>query len=312
MPRQTLTAEEAHELGIHAEDDLFGGVVPYAFLTTKSLVHPVVGRGVVPPGWSHAFGARLRDTVLDGYTAFTREDARRAGTRVLASGPARLKPGDGIAGRGQTVVANPAELDAAVDALDPESTLRNGVVVEQNLDDVITFSVGRVLVGGLVASYVGTQWLTSDNHDADVYGGSDLNVVRGDFQALLAVVTEPELREAIELALAFDCAVSRAYPGFLASRRNYDVAYGRDAAGNKRFGLLEQSWRLGGASPAEIVALELLRSQPELTVVRVCCVESYGQSVVPPPEAMVYFRGIDELTGPLTKFVYVKDDGSAR
>ena len=134
----------------------------------------------------------------------------------------------------------------------------------------------------------------------------------GDFQALLAAVTEPELHEAIELALAFDCAVSRAYPGFMASRRNYDVAYGRDAAGNKRFGLLEQSWRLGGASPAEIVALEVLRDRPRPTVVRACCVESYGESVVPPPEAMIYFRGVNGRTAPLTKFVYIKDDGSAR
>ena len=164
VPSETLIEKEAHDLGIHDEDDLFGGVMPHAFLTTKAIVHPAVEGGVVPPGWSHAFGARLRDTVLEGYTAFTLDDARRAGTRVLASGAARLKPGDGIAGRGQTVVVSAAELDAAIDALDPESTLRNGVVLEQNLDEVTTFSVGRVRVGELVASYVGTQWLTSDNH----------------------------------------------------------------------------------------------------------------------------------------------------
>ena len=42
---------------------------------------------------------------------------------------------------------------------------------------------------------------------------------------------------------------------FFASRRNYDVVAGLDARGQRRCGVLEQSWRVGGASPAELVAL---------------------------------------------------------
>src|SRR5689334_798460 len=113
VPGETLIEEEARSLGIDNEHDLFGGVMPHAFLTTKAVVHPVVEGGVIPPGWSHNLSARLSDTVLEGYTAFTRENARQAGRRVLHTGKARIKPGDGIAGRGQTVAANVTELDAA-------------------------------------------------------------------------------------------------------------------------------------------------------------------------------------------------------
>jgi Protein of unknown function (DUF3182) len=311
VPGDTLVGDKARALGIRDEDDLFGGVLPHAFLATKAVAHPVVEGGFAPSGWSHALGADLTYAVLQGYTAFTKEDARHAGRRVLSSGKARVKRGDGIGGRGQTVVANEAELDAAIDALDEASVLRDSLVIEQNLEEVTTFSVGRVRVGEWVATYVGTQQLTMDNQGAEVYAGSDLIVVRGDYDVLLALTPESVFRQAVEGARAFDLAVSQAYPGLFASRRNYDVAHGRDAAGKPRIGLLEQSWRLGGASPAEIAALEAFHDDPELRAVRACCVESYGDNTVRPPEATIYFCGVDERVGPLTKFVYVKDYGSA-
>jgi hypothetical protein len=311
VPGETLIEEEARALGINDEHDLFGGVMPYAFLTTKAIVHPVIAGGVVPSGWSPGLSARLSDTVLEGYTAFTGKDARQAGLRVLTTGKARIKPGDGIAGRGQTVVATEAELDVALAAFDADAIRHNGIVIEQNLEEVTTFSVGCVKVGNLIASYIGMQRLTVDNHDEEVYGGSDLIVVRGDFQALLAVMPDGAPREVVQSGLAFDTAVSEAYPSFFASRRNYDIAHGYDAHGKGRFGLLEQSWRLGGASPAEVAALEAFKDDPNLAAVRVCCVESYADTVAPPPNAIVYFEGADHRTGPLTKCVYIKDYGSA-
>jgi hypothetical protein len=311
VPADTLVEDTARALGIRDEDDLFGGVMPHTFLTTKAIAHPVIESGFAPPGWSHRFAADLGDAVLEGYTAFTLDDARRAGRRLLANGKARVKRGDGIGGHGQTVVADEAELDAAVDALGVVSVFRHGVVIEQNLEEVTTMSVGRVHVAGLIASYVGTQQLTTNNHGAEVYGGSELIVVRGDFDTLLALIPESAFKDAVKGAKVFDAGVSRAYPGLLASRRNYDIAHGRDSDGRTRIGLLEQSWRIGGATPAEIAALEAFHHQPELDAVRACCVESYGDGVAPPPEATIYFSGVDERVGLLTKFVYVKDYGSA-
>jgi hypothetical protein len=309
VPGETLLEDDARPLGIRDEHDLFGGVVPRAFLATKAIAHPVIDGGQAPAGWSQGFGFDLGDAVLRGYTAFNAADARRAGRRLLETGPARVKRGDGIAGRGQTVVADVASLDAAISRIETEVLAEHGVVIEENLEDVTTFSVGRVVVGDQVASYVGTQQATRDNHGRETYGGSDLVVVRGDYDLLLALQPESAFRRAVEDARAFDAAATRAYPGLLASRRNYDSVYGRDARGRIRIGLLEQSWRVGGASPAEVAALEVFQSDPGVKAVRARCVEVYGEGIVPPAEATAYFAGVDERAGRLTKYVYVKDHG---
>ncbi len=310
VPGDTLVDESARALGIRGEQDLFGGVVPCPFLATKAVAHPLVEGGFAPPGWLHAFGSRVTSVVLYGYTAFTQDDARRAGRRVLATGDARVKPGQGIGGRGQEVVSNTAELDAALDALDAASLLRDGVVIEQDLKEVTTYSVGRLRVGDFLASYVGTQRLTPDNGGAQVYGGSDLVVVRGDYDALPGPGLAPAFLAAVERARAFDSEVSRAYPGLIASRRNYDIAQGLDASGKPRIGLLEQSWRIGGASPAEIAALEAFQKNPHLRAVQACCVELYGNAATVPPGATTYFCRADARVGRITKYAFVRDHGS--
>jgi hypothetical protein len=184
-------------------------------------------------------------------------------------------------------------------------------VLEQNLEDVTTYSVGQVHVAGLTASYVGTQSLTTDNQGAQVYGGSDLIAVRGDFEVLLALDLGCDSRRVVQQARIYDRAANEHFPGFFASRRNYDIAQGCDGAGRMCCGVLEQSWRLGGASSAEIAALEVFRADPEAHTVRARCVEVYGRCE-PPPEAMVYFRGLDEKVGYITKYAVVERHVDAR
>ena len=74
--------------------------------------------------------------------------------------------------------------------------------------------------------------------------------------------------------------------------------------------MLEQSWRIGGASGAEIAALEAFRADPALRVVRASTVEVYGEAPTPPPDAIVYFSGVDERVGPLTKYATVGADAT--
>ncbi len=113
-------------------------------------------------------------------------------------------------------------------------------------------------------------------------------------------------------ACAYDAAASACFPGLVVSRRNYDVAQGLDAAGRRQSGVLEQSWRVGGASRAEIAALEAFRADPAQRVVRASTVEVYGESAMPPPpHATVYFRGIDGRVGPLTKYALVEPHADA-
>ena len=84
----------------------------------------------------------------------------------------------------------------------------------------------------------------------------------------------------------------------------------RDAQGCWRSGVLEQSWRAGGASAAEIEAIAILQQQPQQHVVHVRTVERYGD-VAAPPGAIVLFHGDDARNGPLLKYVEVIPDAIA-
>jgi hypothetical protein len=76
-----------------------------------------------------------------------------------------------------------------------------------------------------IATYYGSQRLTTDSTGKEIYGGSDLVVVRGDFDVLVQLSLPDHIRTTVEQARVYDAA-SSIFPGMLASRRNYDVAQG--------------------------------------------------------------------------------------
>ena len=304
VPSQTLSAGEARELGIRGEQDLFGGVVPYPFVAHKTIAHPLAAPDAYrPEGWSDAFPERVRDVVLPGFAAFTREDARTAAQALLGSGPVRIKPGRGIGGRGQVVIESADE--PVFEDFDEDELVQHGLVVEPNLEAITTFSVGRVCVGEMRVAYCGTQKAALDNEGQLVYGGSDLLVVRGGFEELRRLSVPPQILTAIGQAQAFDAAAAE-FEGLFASRRNYDVLRGRDARGHWHCGVLEQSWRIGGASGPEVAALEAFHADPRLRAVHARSTEAYDADAVLPPGAIVHFRGVDSRAGPLTKYTLVE------
>jgi hypothetical protein len=303
----TLTSDTASHLGIRDERDLYGGVVRHAFEATKAIAHPLLdGASHAPAGWCAEFPRLVAPVVLAGFSVFAKEDALRAGRQLLELGPVRVKVANGIGGRGQSLANNGSDLAHVVDAIDDAEIARVGLVIEQNLVDVTTYSVGQVRVVDVVCTYYGTQHLTVNNRGVEVYGGSELIVLQGDFDALLASTVPEDIRLAIEQARAFDSAATRCFKGFFASRRNYDVAQGCDAAGHRRSGVLDQSWRLGGASGAEIGALEAFRADPSLRAVRATSREVYGRAPVLPPNATVYFSGDDPHVELLTKYAWTE------
>jgi hypothetical protein len=175
-------------------------------------------------------------------------------------------------------------------------------VLEANLNNVATYSIGRVRVGSLLMSYCGTQRLTTSNHGHEVYGGSDLIFVRGDFDRLLRLELEANVLIAIDQARTYHAAALASYPGIMMSRANYDVAQGDDDEARWRSGVLEQSWRIGGASAAELAALACFQSDPSVHVVRASTTELYGDNVSLPKGAVIHYQGVDAQVGPLTKF----------
>lgn len=305
VPGETLTLLEAEALGIMDAGHLFGGVVPEAFVATKAITHGLVSADAArPAGWSAAMREALGDAVIAGFTAFSIGDALAAGRRLLADGPVRVKETRGKAGLGQYTARDETQLAAILAEQDPAEIETQGIVIEENLIDVVTYSVGTAVIGRHQVSYWGTQRLTPNHYGEDVYGGSELVSVRGDLSALLASGLDPLMRHVVGQAERYDRAAQAAYPAMFASRRNYDVIEGTDARGTRRTGVLEQSWRIGGASGAELAAMEALHADPGLASVRTATVETYGR-VQPPAGSILYYHGVDPVVGPLTKCVVV-------
>jgi hypothetical protein len=301
VPDETLLRPHAEGLGILGSDDLFGGIVPHAFVQTKIITHPLVtATAERPDGWSDAFTRRSRQGVLPGYSAFGRRDAAEAVGRLLAIGPVRAKLPRAAGAREQYTLESRRDLDALIGRVSDTELAEHGVVFETNLEPATTFSIGLVTLDDLTIAYHGRQWLGRDNAGRSVYGGSALTCVRGGWDALERLDVEPAVGLAIRQARIYDGATEEY--GIIASRRNYDVGQGIDARGHRRSGVFEASWRLGGASPAELAAVHLFAESPSLEVVQASTVEAYGRNAEPPPGAIVHFHGEDEQDGPMTRY----------
>lgn len=302
VPSDTLMLDEAQDLGIHSARQLYGAVVPYPFVKTKAITHCLVNRHAARPrGWSFAFANVVQDAVLPGYTAFSANDAKLAAKRLLALGPVRLKEPLGDGGHGQTVIRSISELEACLENSPAENLPSHGLVLEANLRRVITRSVGCTLIGNRSIAYHGTQRSVTNNHGLLVYGGSHLICVRGGWSALENLPKEPEASLAVNQARIYDRNATK-YRGFLASRRNYDIGQGTDGRGQWRSGVLEASWRSGGASTAELAALTAFADDPSLQVVQTTSVKHYGTSRKIPACAAIHFQGDDPEDGPLLRY----------
>ncbi|MHC8368796.1 DUF3182 family protein [Pseudomonas sp. ZT5P21] len=307
LPTQTLVgAAAAQQLGVRGPDDLWGGYVDYDFICTKAISHGLRNKNAhAPQGWSPLFSERVRSVVLDGLSVFSLTDARPAAEHLLYSGPIRLKPIHACAGRGQEVIQSLDQFDAVLARDDADVLFTEGVVLEQDLTDVVTHSVGQSFIGDKVLSYCGDQYLTNDGQGEQVYGGSNLLVVQGGYDDLLGLDLPDDVRLAIRQAQVFDNAADEAYPGFYASRRNYDIAQGLDSEGQPRSGVLEQSWRMGGASSAEVAALQSFVNDPGIRAIRVSSVETYIDQALP-TDAIEVYRGPAQNSEFLLKYVTVQ------
>ncbi|TDF77854.1 DUF3182 family protein [Pseudomonas sp. H9] len=307
LPTETLIDPARYqEMGIVSDRDLFGGMVARPYMATKAISHPLPASARYPLGWTDDFARQASDALLRGYTVFSLEDARSAAVLLLQDGPLRIKPVRATAGRGQSVVTSMAEVEQALSELNEKELALWGLTLEENLTQVQTFSVGQVQVAGLLCSYYGTQQLTRDHSGEEIYGGSDLVLVRGDYDGLLQLELEDPLRLAITQARLYEQAAMQNFPGFVASRRNYDVARGLNSQDKARSGVLEQSWRIGGASSAEILALQAFAADPALMRVRASTHEVFGVPEVP-ADATIFYEGDDRELGRLCKYARLRD-----
>ena len=83
-------------------------------------------------------------------------------------------------------------------------------MLEENVRQVLTLSVGQIAVDGLAVAYCGTQRVTQDNWGRSIYGGSDLVCVRGGWDALDALAMEPDMRAGVSETKMYDRAMTDA------------------------------------------------------------------------------------------------------
>jgi Protein of unknown function (DUF3182) len=305
VPDDTLVLDEASCLGIRLPTDLFGAVVPYPFAKTKAITHQLVDPSADrPEGWSSAYAEMVQGVVLPGYTVFSVDDARTAAGRLFSSGPIRIKEPLAAGGAGHTVAATIDEVEAFLEAFPEAAIASHGLVIESNLRDVTTVSIGQITIDDMTIAYHGKQRVVTNNAGCRVYGGSALVCVRGGWKALARLPVPGAVRLAAAQAKLYEDAMSE-YPGFMVSRRNYDVAQGLDGKGRRRSGVLESSWRSGGASTAELAALREFARDPTLQVVEACAVKLFGRGHEAPPNAVVHYRGDDPEDGPITRYTMV-------
>lgn len=217
VPDDSLLAPDAARLGINGPQDLFGGVVPWRFAMTKAITHELVdGLAKRPKEWSTGFGRTVSAAVLPGYTVFSRHDALRAAERLLRLGQARLKPPLSSRGQDQHIVRTVADVEGLLERYRFLDLDESGLVLEADLRDIVTLSVGRTEIDEIRVAYYGSQRTTTDNAGQSVYGGSDLIVVRGGWEALQDLQLPRALALATAQAKAYDAATA-GYPGFFAS-----------------------------------------------------------------------------------------------
>jgi len=114
-----------------------------------------------------------------------------------------------------------------------------------------------------------------------------------------------QLREALAQARLYDDAMKE-YPGFMASRLNYDIGQGLDQDERWRSAVFESSWRVGGASPAELVALAEFVRDPSVQLVEASHTEKFGKNLEPPAGAIVHFQADDPFAGPIMRYTIIK------
>jgi hypothetical protein len=305
VPDDTLVMDEASCLGIRSLTDLFGAVVPYPFAKTKAITHQLIDpRTDRPEGWSSTYAEMVQDVVLPGYTAFSVDNARTAAARLLSFGPIRIKEPPAAGGAGHVVATTIDEVEVFLEAFPDAAITTHGLVVESNLRDVTTLSIGQITIDDVTIAYHGRQRVSINNAGRRVYGGSALVCVRGGWESLARLPMPRPVRLAVAQAKQYEDAMSE-YPGFMVSRRNYDVAQGLDGKGRRRSGVLEASWRSGGASTAELAALREFAQDPTLQVVEARAVKLFGRGHEAPQNAVVHYRGDDPDDGPITRYTMV-------
>lgn len=268
VPASTLSTAEARKLGVSGEHDFYGGFVDHIQQVGKSILHPSSSRNA-PEFYSHEFSEEIGGLVLPGVTTFSKAEIIR-GFQSLASRniEARLKMPSESDGNGQSVIKSEEDLTQKLKDLDDKCLREHGIVLEQNLQDIRTISVGRAQIGSEMYSFIAHQKDGSGKQNEEINGsflGASLRVVRGGLNNLnILKDLDIDDHEAVEGAWKFDALYNK-FMKPVSSRMSYDYLIGSDRYGARKGGITDITARLGGNCPALMVAIDKLKSDRSLS-----------------------------------------------
>ena len=271
VPAKTLPISIAENLGIVTSEDLYGGVVEHAIFATKSVLHPTLYSNSPAPGiYPRNFASVLteRNLVLPGYTTFdsSQQEAFQIFNLLREQGfVVRLKEPDQSDGDGQAVISDTQYLRNLLDRYPGEVIFQKGLILETNVQNGKTVSIGQTSITGKDYTHIAFQKDIRQN-GRTIYGGATMMIFKGNLENLIQnYAFDPDVTIALKQSYQIHQAYGELDPKL--SRASYDVLQGFDSKGNFLSGVTDQTFRLGGSSPAEVLAIEYLNNKPDINFV---------------------------------------------
>ncbi|MBT4384726.1 DUF3182 family protein [Candidatus Peregrinibacteria bacterium] len=231
----------------------YGALVEHEAHGMKGLLRPPIDPGNVPEHMPRGLDA-IHRMGLPGYIAFNEDQAMAAYDALRLEGhEVRLKNPEESDGNGQHKIDSKEDLRRLLSEYTHLFRREIGMVLEANLEDVDTHTVGQVLLPtGERVSLAGKQ---IDLEDRDGFGGIDFTLSR---RAILDVMRDT-LPSHVTAALPQVEQVFGAFSEFLrVSRISFDIVSGR-SAGQQFCGLADVTLRVGGTCPGTMEALNAMQ-----------------------------------------------------
>lgn len=261
---KTLTKETAaKKFGSSSSADFYGLAVGDINDVGKAILHPTHATRT-PSFYRADFAEKVRRFVLPGLSCFSPLDAQTAYHEYANNGfDLRFKVANESDGNGQYKIDNPNHLKDVIDQ--ERKALKEGVVIEANLNDPNTISLGFVQIGQQQYSFIAHQKNTQPNAEGQSkYLGANVTVVRGPMEVFLKDKDLSMLENTAALqAIEFNQLYQQTFRPY-ASRLSYDVVTGFDNHGNTLSGVTDITGRVGGTCPALMVSLLAMQEDPSI------------------------------------------------
>ncbi len=281
---KTMTKQDAlNRFGINSTSDFYGLAVNDINEVGKAILHPAPGE-ITPQFYNPRFADRARHLVLPGFACFSTSDAQSAFAHYEGNGfGLRFKVANESDGNGQFKVDDASHLQHLLE--EQRQALTEGIVLEANLHDPTTISVGYAQLGDQRYSFIAHQKNTPPNAEGQSkYLGAKVTAVRGSMEIFLS---DQDMTLNDRLAVLKAVEFNRLYQQTfhpIASRLSYDVVLGLDDHGDILSGITDITGRVGGTCPALMLACMEFNQNPEITKINSEVTLNYDPTKILPEE----------------------------